>query len=177
MTRRRPDFLDPTGRLGHSDEFVRLLRRVLDTLSERESGVLLHRFGLLDGRPRTHDEIGRIYGVHRERVRQIESAAMSRLRHPARATVLRDFMDDEFVEISDDVRLRLRGSLDAEPPPLAHCDKHGWSDPGADPIAEPLRCLECPCALAYGQSGRPRRYCSGACRQAAYRRRRSGHAG
>jgi RNA polymerase primary sigma factor len=66
---------------------------VLSTLSEREAGVLSLRFGLADGRPKTFDEIGTVYGVSRERIRQIESKAMYRLRHPSRSNLLRDFLD------------------------------------------------------------------------------------
>jgi RNA polymerase primary sigma factor len=69
------------------------LHSVLDTLSEREAGVLSMRFGLTDGRPRTLDEIGKVYGVTRERIRQIESKTMSKLRHPSRSTLLRDYLD------------------------------------------------------------------------------------
>lgn len=69
------------------------LHRVLDTLSEREAGVVAMRFGLGDGQPKTLDEIGKVYGVTRERIRQIESKTMSKLRHPSRSQVLRDYLD------------------------------------------------------------------------------------
>jgi RNA polymerase primary sigma factor len=69
------------------------LRSLLDTLSEREAGVVSMRFGLTDGQPKTLDEIGKVYGVTRERIRQIESKAMSKLRHPSRSNVLRDYLD------------------------------------------------------------------------------------
>jgi len=69
------------------------LLSVLQTLSEREAGVVRLRFGLTDGQPRTLDEIGRVYGVTRERIRQIESKTMSKLRHPSRSQVLRDYLD------------------------------------------------------------------------------------
>ena len=69
------------------------LHAVLDTLSERESGVVSMRFGLTDGQPKTLDEIGKVYGVTRERIRQIESKTMSKLRHPSRSQVLRDYLD------------------------------------------------------------------------------------
>ena len=58
---------------------------MLDTLSEREAGVVSMRFGLTDGQPKTLDEIGKVYGVTRERIRQIESKTMSKLRHPSLA--------------------------------------------------------------------------------------------
>ena len=69
------------------------LHSVLDTLSEREAGVVAMRFGLTDGQPKTLDEIGKVYGVTRERIRQIESKRMSKLRHPSRSQVLRDYLD------------------------------------------------------------------------------------
>lgn len=69
------------------------LHSVLDTLAEREAGVVAMRFGLTDGQPKTLDEIGKVYGVTRERIRQIESKTMSKLRHPSRSKVLRDYLD------------------------------------------------------------------------------------
>src|SRR4029079_12548384 len=71
------------------------LQQVLQTLSEREAGVVRLRLGLTDGQPRTLDEIGQVYGVTRERIRQIESKTMSKLRHPSRLQVLRDYLDRE----------------------------------------------------------------------------------
>jgi RNA polymerase primary sigma factor len=69
------------------------LHSVLDTLSEREAGVVSMRFGLTDGQPKTLDEIGKVYGVTRERIRQIEFKTMSKLRHTSRSDVLRDYLD------------------------------------------------------------------------------------
>jgi len=69
------------------------LKVVLDSLSEREAGIVAMRFGLFDGQPKTLDEICRVYGVTRERIRQIESKVMSKLRHPSRSQVLRDYLD------------------------------------------------------------------------------------
>lgn len=69
------------------------LHSVLDTLTERESGVVSMRFGLTDGQPKTLDEIGKVFGVTRERIRQIESKTMSKLRHPSRSQVLRDYLE------------------------------------------------------------------------------------
>jgi RNA polymerase primary sigma factor len=69
------------------------LQSVLGTLSEREAGVVSLRFGLTDGQPKTLDEIGKVYGVTRERIRQIESGIMSKLRHPSRSRLLRDYLD------------------------------------------------------------------------------------
>jgi len=81
---------------GEAVSFILLqeqLRSVLDTLSEREAGVVSMRFGLTDGQPKTLDEIGKVYGVTRERIRQIESKTMSKLRHPSRSQLLRDYLD------------------------------------------------------------------------------------
>jgi RNA polymerase primary sigma factor len=69
------------------------LQQVLLTLSAREAGVIRLRFGLVDGRAWTLDEIGQIYGVTRERIRQIEAKTMTKLRHPARSQALRDYLD------------------------------------------------------------------------------------
>jgi RNA polymerase primary sigma factor len=69
------------------------LHSILDTLSEREAGVVSMRFGLTDGQPKTLEEIGKVYGVTRERIRQIESKSMSKLRHPSRSQALRDYLD------------------------------------------------------------------------------------
>ena len=66
---------------------------VLGTLSEREAGVVSMRFGLADGQPKTLDEIGKVYGVTRERIRQIESKTMMKLRHPSRSQLLRDYLE------------------------------------------------------------------------------------
>ena len=69
------------------------VQEILQTLTEREAGVVSLRFGLADGRPRTLDEIGKLYGVTRERVRQIESKTLSKLRHPSRSKLLREYLD------------------------------------------------------------------------------------
>ena len=68
------------------------LHSVLGTLSEREAGVVSLRFGLADGQPKTLDAISNVYGVTRERIRQIESKAMYKLRHPSRSDLLRDYL-------------------------------------------------------------------------------------
>ena len=69
------------------------LHSVLGTLSEREAGVVSMRFGLTDGQPKTLGEIGKVYAVTRERIRQIESNTMAKLRHPSRSNILRDYLD------------------------------------------------------------------------------------
>jgi RNA polymerase primary sigma factor len=68
------------------------LHSVLSTLSEREASVVRLRFGLTDGQPHTLDEIGHIHGVTRERIRQIETKTMAKLRHPSRSEALRDYL-------------------------------------------------------------------------------------
>ena len=69
------------------------LQSVLATLSERESSIIRLRFGITDGQPRTLDEISRVHGVTRERIRQIETKTMSKLRHPSRSQQLRDYLN------------------------------------------------------------------------------------
>lgn len=85
------DFCDPII-LVERDTFVEQLNSVLDTLSEREAGVISRRFGVNCDRSMTLDEIGKIYGVTRERIRQIESKSMTKLRHPSRSQVLKDYL-------------------------------------------------------------------------------------
>jgi len=68
------------------------LERVLDTLSPREQRIIQLRFGLIDGHPRTLEEVGRDFGVTRERIRQIESKTLVKLRHPGRAQMLREYL-------------------------------------------------------------------------------------
>ncbi|MGO1938473.1 MAG: RNA polymerase sigma factor [Agrococcus casei] len=71
----------------------RQLEALLDSLSEREAGVIKMRFGLGDGMPKTLDQIGDTFGVTRERIRQIESKTMAKLRHPSRSQALRDYLE------------------------------------------------------------------------------------
>jgi RNA polymerase primary sigma factor len=81
---------------GEAVSFILLqdqLHSLLSTLSEREAGVVTMRFGLADGQPRTLEEISRVYGVTRERIRQIEANTLSKLRHPSRSRALRDYLD------------------------------------------------------------------------------------
>jgi len=66
---------------------------VLGTLSSRERDVLAMRFGLDDGRSRTLEEVGKAFGVTRERIRQIEAKALRKLRHPSRSKMLKDYLD------------------------------------------------------------------------------------
>ena len=92
------DLIEDTDAIAPSDAVAFSLlqeqfRQVLETLSPREAGVIKMRYGLEDGQPKTLDDIGRVYGVTRERIRQIESKTMAKLRHPSRSQTLRDFLD------------------------------------------------------------------------------------
>ena len=92
------DLIEDTDAIAPSDAVAFSLlqeqfKQVLETLSPREAGVVKMRYGLEDGQPKTLDDIGRVYGVTRERIRQIESKTMSKLRHPSRSQTLRDFLD------------------------------------------------------------------------------------
>jgi RNA polymerase primary sigma factor len=69
------------------------VQEVLNSLTDRESRVLKLRFGLEDGRTRTLEEVGREFGVTRERIRQIEAKAIRKLRHPSRSKKLRDYLE------------------------------------------------------------------------------------
>lgn len=70
------------------------LAKVLEGLAERERKVISLRFGLEDGHPRTLEEVGREFGVIRERIRQIESKTLAKLRHPSRSSKLKDYLED-----------------------------------------------------------------------------------
>ncbi|KXA19474.1 RNA polymerase sigma factor [Gardnerella vaginalis] len=92
------DLIEDTDAIAPSDAVAFSLlqeqfKQVLETLAPREAGVIKMRYGLEDGQPKTLDDIGRVYGVTRERIRQIESKTMSKLRHPSRSQTLRDFLD------------------------------------------------------------------------------------
>jgi hypothetical protein len=172
VTRRRRTFRDPTGRRALPVEVLACLSAVLGTLSEREAGIIRLRFGLQDGQPRTLNEIGLMYGVTIERVRQIESKTMSKLRDSKRSPLLRDFLGEDLLPVPEQVRARILGQP-VESLPLVFCDRHGWFDPGPGPRRSSRTCEHCPCLMLEGGTGRVRRYCSDACRQAAYRHRKN----
>jgi RNA polymerase primary sigma factor len=91
------DLIEDTEAVDAADAAAAVLLRteiqsVLATLTEREAGIVRLRFGLTGGRPHTLDEIGHIYGVTRERIRQIEARTMTKLRHPARSRTLRGYL-------------------------------------------------------------------------------------
>jgi RNA polymerase primary sigma factor len=92
------DFIEDVGAVVPSDaaSFVLMqeqIQGILHTLSEREQKVIQMRFGMQDGQPRTLEEVGAEFGVTRERIRQIESKTLSKLRHPSRSQKLRDYLD------------------------------------------------------------------------------------
>jgi RNA polymerase primary sigma factor len=92
------DFIQDTSQPTPYDQTSRVLLKeqleeVLATLNDREKKVLIMRFGLEDGRPRTLEEVGRAFGVTRERIRQIEAKAIRKLRHPSRAKKLKDYLE------------------------------------------------------------------------------------
>src|SRR4051812_16689958 len=109
--------------------FLRQLVEVLKTISEREAGGVRLRFGVTDGQPRTLDEIGQVYGVTRDRIRQIESKTMSKLRHESRSQVLVEYLDADIdltgalARMPDHVRERITG-IKTTLPKLVHCDRH-----------------------------------------------------
>ncbi|UQS81514.1 RNA polymerase sigma factor RpoD [Bombilactobacillus folatiphilus] len=92
------DFIEDNGATSPEDHasyelLKEQLEDVLDTLTDREENVLRLRFGLDDGRTRTLEEVGKVFGVTRERIRQIEAKALRKLRHPSRSNQLKDFLD------------------------------------------------------------------------------------
>ena len=92
------DFIEDRGSIAPSEaaSYQLLKEQILDvlhTLNDREARVLQLRFGLEDGRGRTLEEVGRVFGVTRERIRQIEAKALRKLRHPSRSRKLRDFAE------------------------------------------------------------------------------------
>ena len=171
MSRRTPSFRDGTSWVV-ADLLLDQLSSVLETLSEREAAIVRMRFGLIDEEPKTLDEIGQVYGVTRERIRQIEMKTMQKLRHPSRASVLRDYVDfDESGSLAAAMRRARKeryGTAVHEQNKPVRCGRHGWFIPREGDT----KCHACPCPLyRYYGEGRPRVYCSDACRQSAYRAR------
>jgi hypothetical protein len=154
MSRKRSSPNDPTSRFVLFTEGTNTLASVLDSLTEREAAVITLRFGINTGQPTTLDEVARIRGVTRDYVRQIETLAMSKLRHPMRSDRLR--VTDGEANL---------GFVDA---------LFGQLDPSGDDL---VRCSHCQKRQFNPQNGgstggRTRKYCSDKCRQAAYRARR-----
>lgn len=169
MTRRSRSHRDPTERRATAEDVLVQVAAVLDTVSPRERGIVLMRFGFLDGEPKTLAEIGQHYDVTRHRLRQIESSVVSKLRHPSRAYALRDHLMEDILHIPNHVRARILKEPVAPPPPMARCDRHGWFHVWTGDARR--TCGSCPCPLLWSWTGRPASYCSSPCRQAAYRRR------
>ncbi|MBG0819057.1 sigma-70 family RNA polymerase sigma factor [Planomonospora sp. ID82291] len=162
MTRRRITPKDPVDRIA-AEEGAKLLLQVLDTLSERERGVIEMRFGISSGIAMTLDEIGRVYGVTRERIRQIETKVLSKLRHPGRSRVLGVYDESGYRVGIVDVAGKRR---------LTGREQYLLQKRQANSIS----CAHCGAADFASRSdrgGRPRKYCSNKCRQAGYRERRS----
>ena len=173
MSRRRRDGRGPAELRVFTEMAVRQIYAVLATLSEREAGVIRLRLGLTVDEQLTLDEVAQVYGVTRERIRQIESKTLAKLRHRSRSDVLEEYANGDLAPLTPEARARILGSDLKKPPPLVYCDRHGWSDPGQNPLRVST-CAHCPCVLPQAVTGRQRMYCSSACRQAAYRGRKSG---
>jgi hypothetical protein len=162
MSRRRGTFHDPTVRLAtREDERLKL---ALDALNPREAAVIAMRFGLTDGQPKTLDEIGKVYGVTRVRIRQILEAALVKLRgEPSEALAVRaDGNHGELIDFIDVAGTQIR---------LSEFERRALT----------VSCGYCALGFTNGAighwgirdwCGRPRQYCSNKCRQAAYRLRR-----
>src|SRR6202050_5414260 len=153
MIRKRGAPNDPTSQRALVIDGVSVLHAILDSLSEREASVVAMRCGLTDGHPKTLDEIGRVYGVSRERIRQIESKTMAKLRWPERSGHLA-LMDGEKIVGIVDAHFtasvgNMRYAVDVVRCP--ECHRHWWNPP---------------------TGGRRRKYCSNTCRQAASGARR-----
>jgi len=172
MTRRRRHvFRDPTGDQGLAGFPTEQLYSVLDTMSEREAGVVSMLFGLVDGSPSSVAEVAKFYGVTDRRIEEIAAKTMLKLQHTSRSAVLVDYNDGG----------RIRPAPRKATGTWVLCKKHGWT------LEErPNPCPQCPCSV-YGpypwaepggsellpkrRVGRPPKYCSDACQQVAYRKR------
>ena len=144
MSRRSRSFNDPTARLATSENA--LLREVLDSLSLRETRILEMRFGMADGERKTLEEVGREFGVTRERIRQIEMKALCRLKHPSRRRQLVVDTGASYINVRRMVFPQT-------------------------PTSGAAQCGSCQEPLQRSPLGRPRKFCSDRCRQAAYRLR------
>ena len=157
MSRRQGSPNDPTPQPALRVEATSLIQAMLDDLGEREAGVITMRWGLKDGYPKTLDEIGRAYGVTRERIRQIESKCMSKLRYSSKSSPLA-VTDGKAVVGFVDIRRAAADLAPIYPVTLiwcTHCHERQFDPRSGVPAG-----------------GRPRKYCSDKCRQAAYRVRR-----
>jgi hypothetical protein len=159
MSRKSARSDDPTSRIALGWEGVERLHAVLDTLSERQASLVALRFGLTDGKPRTLEEIGKIYGIDPRSIGKMLTDIMQRLRHPSRAAYLMVYEYGKFA-----------GRLST----LAH---GVGRDDSVSGLVFCSQCNKVPLAVPEGEEavkgGRHRKYCSNACRQAAYRLRRT----
>lgn len=173
MTRRRGSFFDPTSHRGTPPEALDQLLTALSTLSPRDAGLIKLRWGLEDGEPKTLDEIGLTYGVTRARVRQLIDAAIRKLQDPTLLEALRPFTSDDFARVPAATREQKLGIHTTEEQ-LVYCSKHrGWFAPEEARRNSRRTCDNCQCLVPAQSNGRRRRYCSSACRQEAYRKRRA----
>jgi hypothetical protein len=163
VSRRRSGGDDPTGSKGTVLLLAEEVARALSALSERDLGVIRMRGGQVDGMPRTLREVAIVYGVSPQRIRQIEAHAVA---------TLRQFLNDDHISTLSRWMQETPYPMPAESARPSWCDRHGWTVREAASTT----CGNCPCWLPSRRTGRPRRYCSDACRQAASRaaRRASG---
>jgi hypothetical protein len=160
VSKRHRTLTDPIGNrsLGLDGE---LLYELLDDLSEREAGIVYMYFGLGEKEPQTLDEIGKLYGVTRERIRQVLEKAISKLRHPSRTLKL--LVTDSHGHLTDYIEFRRKHRV-------TEWDRRIYEKWRANFIS----CAHCgQQEFPSVRGGRPRKYCSDKCRQAAYRARRT----
>ncbi len=157
MSRRHAASVDPTSRIALGFEGTGLLHAILDTLSEREATMIAMRYGLTDGKPKALNEISRHYGISRERVVQIITRGLAKLRHQSRRAVLGVWEEGTLVDIVSTGSFTRSHYRTASLTWCAQCNKV--------PVITPDE-GEAP------KGGRARKYCSNACRQAAYRTRK-----
>jgi hypothetical protein len=146
---------DPTPRRALGLDGRHRLYSALDTLSEREAGVMALRFGLTDGKPRAFDEIASIYGISREYAKQIYGDVIGKMQHPLRSGDLEVWDQGQLIDTVD-------------------TPSYASSLAAAIPVSWCSQCHEVPLMThdEISKGGRPRTYCSASCRQAAYRARR-----
>jgi len=157
MSKRRGSPRDPTARIALGTEGIEILHSVLDTLSEREAGIISLRFGLTDGRPKTQKVVGKVYGISTDSVRKLESKVMSKLRHQSRSNVLGVWDGGQLIDFVSAPTFtgELISNFESQ---LAYC----------------VQCKEVPLMNNenISKGGRKRKYCSDLCRQKAYRNRK-----
>lgn len=153
MSKKRGPHNDPTARFALTRSGTDQLAAVLDTLSELEANVITMRFGIIDGQPKTLDELALLYGLTARHIHIIETKVLLKLRHPARSNVLAEWDGDQRTGFIDALFGR-RSSSGDELTLCAYC-RERWFN----------------AQTGASTGGRKREYCSGKCRQAAYRAR------